>query len=181
MKNVGEMSRAELAALVQERLRDMGIDEILSGGSCVSIYTDEQYVSMDLDMIHTSLLAPGHNIIKDALQELGFSEEGRHFKHPESEYIVEFPPGPPSVGEEPVRQIDEHRESTGILRLLSPTECVKDRLASYFYFHDEQCLEQAALVAQENRVDLDEVGRWSRNEDQDDKFRQFIKLIEAGG
>lgn len=178
MKNIGEMSRAELAALVQEKLRDKGIDEILSGGSCVSIYSDEQYVSTDLDMIHSSLLAPKRNIIRKALQELGFSEEGRYFIHPESELFVEFPPGPPSVGEEPVRQIDERRESTGILRLLSPTECVKDRLASYFYFQDEQCLQQAVLVAQENLVDLDEVERWSRNEDQYDKFRQFKELVE---
>ena len=177
MKNVGEMSRAELAALVQEKLRDKNIDEILSGGSCVSIYSYDKYVSMDLDMIHASLLAPKRNIIREALQELGFYEEGRYFIHPESEIFVRFPPGPPSIGEEPVREIDERRESTGILRLLSPTECVKDRLASYFYFHDEQCLQQAILVTQENRIDLDEVERWSRNESQDDKFRHFKKLL----
>jgi hypothetical protein len=178
MKSVGEMSRAELAALVQEKLREKGIDEILSGGSCVSIYSNEQYVSMDLDMIHSSLLAPNRNTIREALQELGFSEKGRYFKHPESEIFVEFPPGPPSVGEEPVKQIDEHNEITGILRLLSPTESVKDRLASYFYFHDEQCLHQAVLVTEKNQVDLDEVERWSRNEGQNDKYRHFKRLVE---
>ena len=178
MKNIREMSRAELGALVQEKLRSKGIDEILSGGSCVSIYSNEQYVSMDLDMIHASLFAPKRNIIREALQELGFSEEGRYFKHPETEIFVEFPPGPPSVGEEPVRQIVDRRECTGVLRLLSPTECVKDRLASYFYFHDEQCLQQAVLVTQLNRVDLDEVERWSQNEGQDDKYRKFIELVD---
>jgi hypothetical protein len=178
MKSVGEMSRAELAALVQEKLRVKGIDEILSGGSCVSIYSDEQYVSMDLDMIHTSLLAPKREIIREALQELGFSEEGRYFRHPESEIFVEFPPGPPSVGEEPVGHIVERREITGILRLLSPTECVKDRLASYYYFNDEQCLQQAVLVYRENRVDLDEVERWSLREGEEGKFRRFEKFVE---
>lgn len=178
MKNVGELNRAELAALVQEKLRDNGIDEILSGGSCVSIYTNETYVSMDLDMIHTSLLAPRRNKIREVLQQLGFTEEGRYFKHPDTELFVEFPPGPPSVGEEPVGKIDERKESTGILRLLSPTECVKDRLASYFYFRDEQCLRQAVLVTQENRVDLSEVKRWSHSEGQEDKYRHYKNLVK---
>ncbi len=178
MKNVGELNRAELAALVQEKLRDNGIDEILSGGSCVSIYTNETNLSMDLNMIHTSLLAPRRDTIREVLQHLGFSEEGRYFKHPDTELLVEFPPGPPSVGEEPVRTIDERKESTGILRLLSPTECVKDRLASYFYFHDEQCLRQAVLVSKENRVDLSEIKRWSRSEGQDDKFRHYENLVK---
>jgi len=178
IKNVGELNRAELAALVQRKLRDNGIDEILSGGSCVSIYTNERYVSMDLNMIHTSLLAPRRNTIRKVLQQLGFSEEGRYFKHPDTELFVEFPSGPPSVGEEPVGTIDERMESTGILRLLSPTECVKDRLASYYYFHDEQCLKQAVLVTQENRVDLSEVRRWSISEGQDDKFLHYENLLE---
>lgn len=178
MKSVAELNRAELAALVQERLRDNGIDEILSGGSCVSIYTDERYVSMDLDMIHTSLQAPRPDAVREVLQQLGFTEEGRYFKHPDTELFVEFPPGPPSVGEEPVRTIEERKESTGILRLLSPTECVKDRLASYFYFHDEQCLRQAVLVTQRNRVDLSEVRRWSISEGQDDKFQHYKNQLQ---
>ena len=50
MKRIGEMSRAALAAFVQEHLRAKGGDLVPSGGSCVSIYTGDKYVSMDLDM-----------------------------------------------------------------------------------------------------------------------------------
>ncbi len=45
--------------------------------------------------------------------------------------FVEFPPGPLAVGVEPVKQVNELKFSTGMLRIISPTDCVKDRLAGY--------------------------------------------------
>jgi hypothetical protein len=39
MKPVGEMDRADLAACIQEHLRAKGVDVVLSGGACVSIYS----------------------------------------------------------------------------------------------------------------------------------------------
>ncbi len=178
MKVIGEMSRAELTAFVQKQLRTKGIDVVLSGGACVSIYSHEKYVSMDLDMIHTSLLAPKRNLIREAMNELGFTEDGRYFKHSETDLFVEFPKGPPSVGEEPVKEIHNLHVSTGILRILSPTDCVKDRLACYYHFNDQQCLEQAILVAQENKINLSEIERWSTNEDKIDLFLQIRKQLE---
>jgi len=178
MKTIGEMSRAELAALVQERLRTNGIEVILSGGSCVSIYSDERYVSADLDMIHTSLLAPKGSVIREVMSELGFTEDGRYFKHAETDLYVHFPKGPPAIGEEPVKEFHNRRESTGILRILSPTDCVMDRLAGYFHFNDHQCLEQAILVALNNEVDLSEIERWSSSEGKRDSFLKFMLRFE---
>jgi hypothetical protein len=37
MTPIADMSRAELAALIQTHLRTKGIDMVLSGGACVSI------------------------------------------------------------------------------------------------------------------------------------------------
>ncbi len=51
MKLVREMTAGELAAYVCTHLRDEGIDVVLSGGGCVSLYTLGQYVSYDLDFI----------------------------------------------------------------------------------------------------------------------------------
>lgn len=64
---------------------------VLTGGSCVSILTKNRYESMDLDMIHTSLLKPKRKLIYDAMGEIGFIEVGRYFKHPETKIFVEFP------------------------------------------------------------------------------------------
>jgi hypothetical protein len=41
----------ELAALVSEKLRKGGVDSILVGGACVSIYTKNKYQSFDLDFV----------------------------------------------------------------------------------------------------------------------------------
>ncbi len=75
--------------------------------------------------------------------------------------------------------VEERAEATGLLRLLSPTECVKDRLAGYFYFGDEQCLQQALLVARRREVDMAEVGRWARNEGQYGSLRRFRGLLKS--
>jgi|GEM_PF-1331561 len=73
MKSIGQMNRASLGAFVQEHLRFKGIDTVLSGGACVSIYSNGKYESMVLDLIHTSLLNPKRGQIREAMNELGFS------------------------------------------------------------------------------------------------------------
>lgn len=168
MKSVKEMTNAELAAFIESGLRERGIDVVLSGGACVSIYSENRYVSMDLDLVNHHFAE--RREIREAMRAIGFREEGRHFTHPESDFFVEFPAGPLAVGEEPVKRIEEITLETGILRLISATDCVKDRLTAYYHWNDKQCLEQAALVAQAKEIDLDEVERWSEVEGKLDEF-----------
>ncbi|MFH1681405.1 MAG: hypothetical protein ABIH26_12295 [Candidatus Eisenbacteria bacterium] len=179
MKPIGEMTDAELAAFVQSHLRKKGIDVVLSGGACVSIYSGGRYVSMDLDMVGALLAKPRE--IRTAMREIGFQAAGRHFRHPGTEFLVEFLRSPLSVGEEPVRAVEERRLSTGILRMISPTDCVKDRLAAYYHWNDRQCLEQASMVARANDVDLDEIERWSRVEGKLREFRRIKDRLTASG
>jgi hypothetical protein len=171
MKSIKEMTQGELAAFIQSHLREKGIDVVLSGGATVSIYSSSRYVSWDLDLINP--YSAKRRMLRETMQELGFHEEGRHFEHPDTQFFVEFPPGPLAVGMEPVKQIDEIKFSTGMLRIISPTDCVKDRLAAYYHWDDLQCLEQAVLVAQANKIDLEEIERWSKSEDKLDEFRRI--------
>ncbi len=60
-----------------------------------------------------------------------------------------------------------------ILKLLSPTDCIKDRLAAFYHWNDIQSLDQAILVAKGNKIDLKEIERWSINEGMIDKFKIF--------
>lgn len=178
MKTIDTMSRAELAAFVQEHLRTRDLDMVLSGGACVSVYSQGKYLSMDLDMIHITLMSPKRKRIRDAMHELGFAEYVRHFKHPETDFLVEFPAGPPAVGEEPVKEIQERHETTGILKIISPTDCVKDRLTGFYHDDDHQCLEQAILVARGNPVDFSEIERWSKGEGRSDLFKQIRERLK---
>ena len=172
MKSIEEMTQAELGAFVQTHLRKQGIDVVLSGGAAVAIFSSGKYVSKDLDMVRT--YAAGRRAIYAAMSAIAFGEEqGKYFRHPKSEHLVEFLPGPPTIGEEPVGRIDEIQYATGTLRIISPTDCVKDRLAAYYHWQDRQSLAQAVMVAEENEVDLQEIERWSGGEGKLDKFEDF--------
>jgi hypothetical protein len=65
-----------------------------------------------------------------------------------------------------------------VLKIISPTDCVKDRLAAYYHWGDQQCLYQASLVARTNKIDLDEVQRWSEAEGKQGEFEKIrTKLL----
>ena len=107
------------------------------------------------------------------MSEIGFVEMRRYFRHPKSNFIVEFPPGPLTVGIEPVGKVERVELTSGTLRVISATDCVKDRLAAYYHWHDVQCLYQAALVRDAADVDMREVERWSRGEGKEMEFQVF--------
>jgi hypothetical protein len=168
----------DLAAIICDACRKNGIDVVLSGGACVSIYTKNKYESFDLDFV---LLANiGRKKIGLVLETLGFRKDGRHYRHQDTPYIVEFLSPPLSVGEEPVREIREIRRGKAILRLLSPTDCVKDRLAAFYHWNDSPSLAQAMLVCRHAPVDLREVKRWSINEGMKDKYELFKEALSKG-
>ena len=156
MKPIGCMTRLELAGLVSAEFQKSAINVVLSGGSCVSIYSQEKYVSMDLDFVNAMFAK--RDLIRKVMESLGFEEENRYFRHADTDFLVEFPPGPLGVGEEPVKQIDEIKTGTGVLRIIPPTDCVKDRLTWYYHDGDTECLKQAILVAHTNNIDLKEIG-----------------------
>ncbi|MBN1894566.1 hypothetical protein JW906_08725 [bacterium] len=170
MKSIARMSLAELAAYIWSHLNNHAVSCVLSGGACVSFYSSNKYESVDLDFVHNVL---DRKIIMNALAEIGFYEENRYFKHPDTRFIVEFLAGPLSVGSEPVKDIVTLKFSTGELALLSPTDCIKDRLSAYFHWDDLQSLEQAVMVAMNNEIDLKEIGRWSKVEN---KYSEYLKI-----
>lgn len=176
MKSIREMNVQELGAFISCHLQKYGLEITLTGGSCVTIYTNNQYKSMDLDFVETYFTK--RKDLKRYLAELGFEEENRYFKHPETDYFIEFPPGPLAVGGEPIKEINIIHTEVGDLQIISPTECVKDRLASFFFWNDRQCLSQAVLVARSNEINLAEIKRWSLKEGEEQKFTEFLSLLK---
>lgn len=169
------ISLTDLAALVCDACKKNDIDVVLSGGACVSIYTENKYESFDLDFVLLSHI--GRKKIGLVLETLGFRDDGRHYRHPDTPYIVEFLSPPLSIGEEPVREIHEIRRGKMTLKLLSPTDCVKDRLAAFYHWNDRPSLDQALMVCKDIPVDLREVRRWSINEGMKDKFGLFKEAL----
>ena len=175
MNPIRDMTQAELGALVQSHLRANDISVVLSGGAAVSIYTEAKYTSLDLDLVN--IYHARFPIIRKHMSEIGFTEKGRYFKHPESAFPVEFPPGPLAFGDEEIAKVKEIRLSTGILKIISPTDCVKDRLAAFYHWGDRQCLQQAILVAESQEVDMQEIAKWSANEGKVQEFDEFKSVV----
>ncbi len=159
-----------MAAEICQHLHDRGIEAILTGGAVVSIYSDDRYLSADLDFITLSRM----DAIEQALTEIGFIRyPGRYFSHPDKDMLIEFPPGPLSIGDAPVSSTGKMQVGEWTLNLLTPTQCVMDRLAAYYHWDDEQSLEQALLVASMNEVSFEEIRAWSIRESMTDKYNAF--------
>ncbi len=164
----------ELAAIIETSLKKHGIIVVLTGGACVTIFSMNEYQSYDLDFVTISV-EYDPKAVNAAMGEIGYklSSQG-HYESPNSQYIVEFIPPPLSIGSEPVKNTTNLRTKGGVLTLLSPTDCVKDRLAAYYHWNDPQSLEQALMVAKNQKIDLREVKRWSKVEGHTEKFEKFL-------
>ncbi len=171
MTNLKNIPLKALAIFVSDHLTKNGIEAVLTGGACVSIYTDNTYISSDLDFVLLSY-EKQDKIIK-IMEKEGFFLKDRHFEHRDTSFFIEFLSPPASIGDEPVKKISVIEEEGRRLKLLSPTDCVKDRLAAFYHWNDRQSLEQALLVCKNNPVDLREIERWSRKELMTEKFHIF--------
>lgn len=170
---IEKMTPVELAGFVGEHLGRHGVNVVLSGGACVAYYSEGKYVSLDLDFVNVA--SERFKKIQTAMFEIGFEERNRYFSHTDTDYLIEFPPGPLAVGDEQITEVVEVKTDMGAFRIISPTDCVKDRLAAYYHWGDLPCLEQAVMVAVENKVDLDELKRWSEVENSIEKFQVFLE------
>ena len=95
---------------------------------------------------------------------LGFQpSKSRYYKHPECPHLfLEFPKGPVEIGDEFPITPDELEVEGRTLRLLSPTDSVKDRLAGYIHWQSRANFDQAVLICrrQADRIDLKAVRSW---------------------
>jgi hypothetical protein len=167
------MDLKELACLIYETLKSNGINAVLVGGACVSIYSKNRYQSYDLDFVTYEEL----KVVEKALQTLGFARTGRSFRHVKCPYLIDFVNPPIAIGHESIRHFETLDTPAGSLQLLTPTDSVKDRLASFFYWNDEQALEQAVLVAKNNVIDLKDLKRWAKEEGFLSQFKHFLEQI----
>ncbi len=147
----------ELAAIVSEALEQAKITATLSGGAAVSIYSDGRYQSEDLDFVTIGLVRD----IKEVLEPLGFQHRGQPrlsvFNHPDTRWYLEFPPAPLSFGGTYVDPSECALLDTGfgILRIITPTHSIMDRLIAAAAWSEPQSLEQALLVAEYKADEID--------------------------
>lgn len=83
-------TQLEVAAIVSQALQDADIAATLSGGSVVSIYSDNAYQSKDLDFVTAALVYE----LDPVLEKLGFRHQGDPggslYEHPHTEWFWIF-------------------------------------------------------------------------------------------
>lgn len=169
----------ELWEYVGSELSANNINSVLVGGSVVSVYTKGAYRSGDLDMVLEGYIVKYAEIDK-VLNKIGFYRTGakKFYQHPRCRHIfIEFLPPPLSIGDDyaikPSQRIVEGRK----IKILSPTDCIRDRLASYIYFKARECLDQAILVAKSQPYDLALIRKWCENEKALSAYQEFLAGI----
>jgi len=119
-----------------------------------------------------------HKKIVFVMLELGFKQDGRYFYHDNAQYAIEFPSGPPAVGNELIKDVSEIETEAGVLRILTPTDAIKDRLAAYYFWNSDRTLEQAIWIAEKNEFDMENIKLWSLKEGMAEKFTTFKTQYE---
>ena len=170
---------AEVAAIVSAALEKAGITATLSGGSAVTIYSNNAYLSRDLDFVTAAMV----DDLKPILESLGFEHSGvprlSQFRHPGVEWYVEFPPSPLSFGHLHVDPSDcaVMELPVGKLRIITPTQSVMDRLAAAYAWQDMQSRDQAIMVAASQDIDWEALRTWFTDEGEPDE--EYLRFKDA--
>jgi hypothetical protein len=164
----------DIAFEVCSELDREGITAVLVGGSAAQFYAPERYQSHDADFVITMQRdgSAGASVMK----RLGFEAEDLLYVHPRSVFTVEFPPGPLSVGGDTVRSWETVFRGGRLLHVVSRTDCVRDRLAAWYFWGDGGSLYVACDVAKSGQVDMAAIRAWSAREGEETKFEEFVKL-----
>ena len=91
---------------------------------------------------------------------------------------MEFPPAPLAIGDQPLRDWAKLKTKTGVIQILSPTQCVMDRLAGYIAWNDRQNLDQAVMVALRHKVDMKKIAEWAAGEKAADRYETFVERLK---
>ena len=175
MKLSKKMTLEQFVVAVASELKKHDIDVILTGGAVVSIYSTGKYVSKDADF----LSATDHKTITQVMHQLGFKNVGKDFYHDDADFSVEFPGVQLVIGSAPMRPEGKIEHKGFTLRLLSPTQCVMDRLAAFYHWRDRQSLDQALLVAKNQPIKIKKIEDWSKSEGEETKFKEFLNKLKA--
>ena len=167
----------DVASVVGRVLSASGIDAVLTGGACATIYSGGAYQSHDLDFI---VRAGGNRKAVDAaLASAGFERLHDRYVHPRTAFYVEFPRGPLSIGDD--TRIRPVRLKIGrvTINALSPTDSCRDRLAAFYHWSDRQSLRSAIEIARHERVNMTTIRKWSEREGALDKFEEFRDAVTS--
>jgi hypothetical protein len=178
---------ADVCFAVASALQEASIEAVLTGDGAATIYAPEVRTSLDADFVLRRAIKSAD--LAAALAPLGFRPAATRgmFEHPDSPFTIDFPKGPLAVGGDYVQATSTLTRGETQLRILTPTDCVKDRLAHFFFWDDRTALQAAVGVARSSHaseIDYDELEKWTAKEntagtDFRPKLEQFLTRAQV--
>lgn len=172
----GKTTLRELAFIVGDEFIRVGARAVLSGGGAATIYSRDAYQSQDLDFVlsYTGGLA-------SVIEQLGFSQSGAIYRHEDVAWTIEFIQSELAIGEDYEIKPDRLEQNGKQLDILSPTDCVRDRLAWFLNYNppDYGALSQALLVAKAEResIDFELIRSWAQTQSFPDRLALFFNSL----
>ena len=176
-------SLSDVCFAVAGALATRNIAAVLCGGSAATIYAPRSYLSYDADFVLDN--DDPLDDVAHALISIDFKREGksRIFVHPTCRFTVDFPKGPLGVGNDYVHSVATLTRGSTTLRIVTRTDCVRDRLAHFYYWDDLGALDAAVAVTMgdPHDVDLALIRAWTEREDPKllSKFDEFEQRLQA--
>jgi hypothetical protein len=174
MDDFSDTSIIELAAIIANHLEQYNIHVVLVGGLAVEFYSENLYLTRDIDMVDISYQLP--TAMQQAMEEIGFSKQGRVYVNETTNVSVEFPGAPLSVGEELIQETTIVDTDAGKIPILFAKDVIKDRLAAYFHWKDKPSLVQALAVMNKHGIDEQELQNFCQREGPAGAYKEFLSL-----
>lgn len=172
---------SDVAFAVCTALAQKDLKVVLVGGSAATYYSGAGYQSYDADFVCIFYVdRERQDAVIAIMQSLGYKEKDNVFVHSVNHFTVEFPRGPIGIGSTIVSSWNTIRRNNEVLNIVTATDCVRDRLAKYYFWNDQSAFEAAKAVFKRHPedVDLRAVREWSLLEGEHEKFERFYTEIE---
>lgn len=167
----------ELWKHVAVHLETEDIGVTLVGGGVATIYSKGKYLSGDLDFVLDSMFTK-HNQVEQKLKKIGFIKYGVIYRHPDCKFTLEYKSPPIEIGEDS-RVEPEVIVHDGVnIKILTATDCIKDRLNKYHLYKDYEAFEAAVSVALEQGFAVERVEHFCRANNIQLVFEKFILELD---
>lgn len=161
---------------IATHLKARGISSVLVGGAVASIYTEGLYRSGDVD-----LLTYEHTMreLEEALLEINFEKRGMHYRHPSCAHLyLQIVSGPLGIGDDIKIDPLDVKVDGQVIKILAPTDCIRDRLIAYREDKTHDLLDLAVKVALMQPFEDKKIKRWCASENMMDIYREFERLLK---
>ncbi|MED1599770.1 DUF6036 family nucleotidyltransferase [Alkalihalophilus marmarensis] len=142
----------ETAAIITKLLEPEGIEPIVVGGLSVTIYTQADYMTRDIDFV-----SDGYEQVSKLLNALGFSKDNnsRHFYHSDLEVVIEIPDN--YLDGDYDRLVKVELDNGRHVNLISIEDIIHDRLKAAVHWHNVEDREWGfkLLTGSYDTLDLD--------------------------